>query len=63
MTVNDMIKLLNSLNESAKEKPIVFCHNPSNDICDDYIPEFDTSCAINKKRITIYIKKTDDGQI
>ena len=43
MTVNDMIKLLNSLNESAKEKPIVFCHNPSNDICDDYIPEFDTS--------------------
>ena len=62
MTVNDMIKLLNSLNESAKEKPIVFCHNPSNDICDDYILEFDTSCTINKKLITIYIKKADDGQ-
>ena len=58
-----MIKLLDSLSESAKNKQIVFCHNPSMDVCDDYVPEYDTSCSITKKNITIYVKKADDGQI
>ncbi|MCQ2300730.1 MAG: hypothetical protein MJZ81_11465 [Bacteroidales bacterium] len=59
MTVNEMMKLLDSLSESAKEKPIVFCHNPSKDVCDEYVPEYDTSCCITKKDITIYIKKVE----
>ena len=62
MTVNELIKLLDSLNETDKEKQIVFCHNPSKDICDDYVPESDTSCCITKKDITIYIKKVDDNE-
>lgn len=62
MTANEMLKLLDSLSESAKEKQIVFCHNPSKDTCDDYVPESDTSCAITKKDITIYIKKVDDNE-
>lgn len=54
-----MIKLLDSLSEPVKENQIVFCHNPSKDICDDYVPESDTSCCITKKDITFYIKKVD----
>ena len=62
MTANQMIKLLDSLSESAKNKQIVFCHNPSKDVCDDYVPEYDTSCCITKKDIMIYIKKVDDNE-
>ena len=61
MTANDMIKLLDSLSESAKNKQIMFCHNPSKDVCDDYVPEYDTSCFITKKDITIYIKKVESN--
>lgn len=57
-----MIQLLDSLSESAKNKKIVFCHNPSKDVCDDYVPEYDNSCGITKNDITIYIKKVDDNE-
>lgn len=62
MTANEMLKLLDSLSESAKRKRIVFCHNPSKDVCDDYVPEFDNSCAITKKDVTIYVKKVDGDE-
>ena len=52
MTANTMIKLLDLLSESAKEKQIVFCHNPSNDICDDYVSQLVTqliTCLFSTK--------------
>jgi len=34
MTVNELMKLLDSLDVSVKRKQIVFCHNPSKDVYD-----------------------------
>lgn len=63
MTVNDMLKLLDSLSESDKEKQIAFCHNPSKDVCDDYVPDYDTSCCITKNDITIYIRRLNNDRL
>lgn len=62
MTANEMLKLLESLPEFIKDHQIVFCHNPSKDVCDDYIPEFGNSCEITGNDVTIYIKKVDGDE-
>lgn len=58
MTVDSFIALLSSLNQSARLKTIAFCHNPSVEVCDEFVPEYETSCCITKKDVTIYIRKT-----
>lgn len=57
MAIDELMKMLNSLNVSVDGTQIVYCHNPSKDACDGYVFESDSFYCIGKNDAAISIKE------